>query len=127
MGTLTRSAVLNLTLAGAVITFAASADPAAVTQEVKLDFPGLELSFRPPEGFGAWSKEMIGRKYPAANAPTYVYAPDERGRVSIAVNFVRAIPVELDDLAKVKDFLETTFQKTQRDVRWFKRDYATIN
>jgi hypothetical protein len=119
--------VRNTAVVLTVVACAVWAHSSALAQEKRIDLADLGVSFVPPKGFSTWNKEMILKKYPNRNPPKYVYAGDERGRVSIAVTTMPA-PAELDDdFAKLRELLEKTFRKSHPDAKWIKRDYATLN
>ena len=79
-----------------------------------------------PSGFTAWTPEQIARKFPPARPPKHVYAPDDRGRVTIAVSSTPA-PAELKDLPQLRQLMETAYERTQPDAKWLRRETITLN
>jgi hypothetical protein len=68
---------LTLLAVAALMTFAIDGHAGQVT------FASGKITFQPPEGFVALTREEIGRKYPATNPPEQVFAIERQG-VSIA-------------------------------------------
>lgn len=86
------------------------------------------VSFVPPAGFKAMSKEDIALKFGrngAAHAPDVVYS-NERQNVSVAVRFApsRLAPEQLDEFQKV---METTLERSIPKLEWLAREQLTLN
>jgi hypothetical protein len=106
-------AALCLTLAGAGAALAQK--PASLAD--------VGLTFTPPPRYARWTEKQVKMKYPNANPPKYVYAPDARGRVSIAVN---TADLPAADLAKLREVLEAAYGQMP-GIKWIKREYLTLN
>jgi hypothetical protein len=82
------------------------------------------LKFTPPPGFTQWSRKQIFTKFPAAQPPRYVFAPDTRGRVSIAFTSEK-VPAGTD-LPKLKTMLEDAYSRLP-GMKWLLRETLDLN
>jgi hypothetical protein len=89
----------------------------------KLADVGVEFS--PPAGFKRWTQAQVLSKYPGVRPPRYVFAPDKRGKVSVAVTSA-GIPLKDGELGKLRDLLERTYARLP-GIKWFAREELTLN
>jgi hypothetical protein len=82
------------------------------------------LKFTPPPGFSQWSRKQVFSKFPAAQPPRYVFAPDTRGRVSIAFTSEK-VPAGTD-LPKLKTMLEEAYSHLP-GIKWLLRETLDLN
>ena len=83
------------------------------------------VSFVPPAGFKAWTKEQIGAKYLRGNPPQYVFA-NETGAVTVAVTFSPS-KVAPEQLPEFKTALEQMLPRMIPGLQWIAREFVTIN
>jgi hypothetical protein len=89
-----------------------------------LPLKDVGLQFTPPPGFGRWSRKQVFAKFPAAQPPRYVFAPDTRGRVSIAFTSEK-VPAGTD-LPKLKAMLEEAYSHLP-GMKWLLRETLELN
>ena len=83
------------------------------------------VSFVPPAGFKAWTKEQISAKYAGGSPPQYVFA-DETGVVTVGVRFSPG-KVAPQQLPEFKTALEQMLPRTIPGLKWVAREFVTIN
>lgn len=114
---MTRQTILAATLTLLLGGVAVAAGGTASLKEVG-------LKFAPPPGFGQWSRKQVFSKFPAAQPPRYVFAPDTRGRVSIAFTSEK-VPAGTD-LPKLKTMLEEAYSRLP-GMKWLLRGTLDLN
>ncbi len=83
------------------------------------------VSFVPPAGFKAWTKEQIRAKYFRGNPPQYVFA-NETGAVTVAVTFSPG-KVAPEQLSEFKTAMEQMLPRMIPGLKWVSREFVTIN
>ena len=121
------AAVLAVAALAPFLARPARAQRTAAASGKPVSLAGGRVTFTPPPGFAAWTKEQIGRKYPPGpNAPQHVWANSERGTISVAVTFSPA-RISPEELPELKQFLEGFLPRALPGIRWLKREFVTIN
>ncbi len=125
---------LNLAIVFVLLVLLAVSSSATAQQARKKESPqrvrlaGGRISFVPPAGFKAMSKEDIAFKFGrngGAHAPDVVYS-NERQNISVAVRFApsRVAHEHLDEFQKV---METTLEGSIPNLEWLAREQLTLN
>ncbi|NJM58926.1 MAG: hypothetical protein HC857_18075 [Synechococcales cyanobacterium RU_4_20] len=83
-----------------------------------------QISFVPPPNFTVMSNEEINLKFPGSMPPQYAYGNDRRN-VSIGISF-SDIDLAPEQLAEVRQFLESYLEEAVPGFEWVARDYEMI-
>lgn len=88
-------------------------------------FAGGKITFQPPDGFAALTRDEIVRKFPGAHAPEQVFATERHG-VSIAFDIL-PIRVPQDSLKEGMMQITQQIEKASPGVVWIRHEIVQMH